>query len=354
LAAAHGDSVTNQEQTAEISQSLASAKLEPFTLSMEPPTELRGVLPDHARTLPSGPLQLEHTGLTSHFQQLEFWQLQVLWKEAVALKLYEAGEQALAEPVSFCHTKQGFAQCEGCKAVRTFWNRCDLFYCPMCQPRLAAERKQSVEWWTKQIHQPKHVVLTQRNTGQITFQQVKQAKANLTKLRRSKFAKGWRGGTWSLEITNESRGWHLHFHLLVDANWIDQSQLAIRWGKLVGQSYAVVKVKDCRGAEYLQQIAKYVVKGSDLAKWSAAEVTQFVYALNGQRTFGVFGTLYGKRTQWAEWIKSLRTHGKECACGCTKWKIFTDLEWEWKEQFTQGPLLTRPPPVHVAQISFQI
>lgn len=321
---------------------------------MLPATCFAGVIPPHARASEAGPVKLEKRGLTSHWQQGALFEQNTIWKDSIAAKLKESGNDDLAEPLRNCHTLQSFARCNGCRAVRTFWNRCDLFYCPTCQTRLTAERRESVEWWTKQVNQPKHVVLTTRNTEVLTFAMVKAFKENLTRLRRSKLARNWHGGMWSLEVTNEGKGWHLHAHLLVDSPWIDASALSIKWGELVGQDYAIVCVKDCRSKSYLQEVTKYAVKGSMLAAWKPDDVLQFVLAFKGQRCFGVFGSLYGKRTEWREWLTSLRTHTNACECGCSKWSIYSKSEWDWLEE-TAAPIFSpRPPPESKAQLALGV
>jgi hypothetical protein len=281
---------------------------------------------------PSRPesLSLETTGTTQQkpdARQGEFFNRQLLYKESVQAKLREVGCLDLADVLQGCHTIQSWAQCNGCKAVRTFWNRCENFFCPSCQPHLARDRYESIEWWANQIEQPKHVVLTARNTAAITQAHVHWFKGCLRRLRRSVFAKHWRGGCWSLEVTNEGRGWHLHAHLLVDARWIDEAELAIKWGHLVGQDFAIVKVKDARAKSYLKEVTKYAVKGSELAKWSGTDIAHFIHAFQGGKNFGTFGSLYGKRTKWREWLDSLIKNRGECECGCNDWEIFDADAW---------------------------
>ena len=293
----------------------------------EPVTNFSAVLRPWHRQAAAGSIQLETTGVTSHLTQQDLISRTLIYKESIVAKLRTIGCTDLAEPLTNCHTEQSFAQCSDCKRVRTFWNRCENFWCPTCQPVLAHERYQSVEWWTKEISQPKHVILTVRNSATLTFAYVKLFKSWLTKLRRSKLAHNWRGGLWSIEVTNEGKGWHLHAHLLVDVAWIDPSELALKWGKLAGQDYAIVKVKDARNTNYLREVTKYTVKGSQLAAWSPQDIATFVYAFSGQRTFGVFGSLYGKRTQWRAWINSLKTTKGQCECGANHWDIFNAEDW---------------------------
>ena len=290
--------------------------------------------------LPS-PVQLETTGLSSHFKHLpkttsfrpapgrtekqqEFWRTQTAHKESISAKLHAAGRGDLAIKLDACHQHDTFAHCNGCGKVRRFTNHCDTFYCPECAPQLSRQRIKQIKWWTETIAQPKHVVLTLRNFPEITPAIVKHAKKCLSRLRRSKFCNNWRGGFYSMEITNEGRGWHLHFHLLIDARYIDARELARQWERFSGGWGNIVKVKDARGQEYLAEVAKYIVKGSQMAAWPQDEIVQFITALLGVRTFGVFGQLYGKRTEWREWIKQITEKGMQCECGCTTWTYFDE------------------------------
>jgi hypothetical protein len=187
-------------------------------------------------------------------------------------------------------------------------------------------------------------VLTVRNTISITKAYVQFLKNQLQKLRRHSVFRSVRGGFYTLEVTNEGKGWHIHFHLLVDARYVDNGELAIRWGKLVGQDFAIVKVKDCRGSDYLREVTKYAVKGSELARWGGAAIGEFIESFTGIRLFGVFGNLYGKRTEWAAWIESIREIKPLCTCGCDSWRLMSPEELLW-EQETKAGLTGTPPPL---------
>lgn len=217
--------------------------------------------------------------------------------------------------------------------------------------RLSRERKTAVEWWTQSIKQPKHVVLTVRNADVLTKQYVQTIKSAFSRLRRTKFARNWTGGFYSVEVTNESRGWHVHIHALVDAKWIDARELSQQWAKAVGQEFAIVKVKDARGADYLAEVTKYAVKGNDLSRWSSPDIVAFIDAFDGVRTFGVFGTLYGKRTEFREFLDQLQRLRIRCDCGCERWRIMSDQEFEWNETVSVEEANIPPPhnvtgPIH--------
>ena len=303
---------------------------------------------------PSGPesLQLETTGTTSQVEHLPGLSKITILRHSVAAKLREEGYTVRADELDECHSRWMVAECNGCRKTRKFPNRCDRFYCPECQPRLAKDRKESVEWWVDRIEQPKHMVLTVRNVPILTKSFVKQFKGWFARLRRRAFARNWRGGLYSLEVTNEGNGWHLHLHALVDARWIDASALSIEWNDVTDGFGYIVKVLDarathdkppivgegevqvnCRGSaksSYLKEVAKYAVKGTELARWNGCQVMEFILAMEGVKCFGVFGSLYGKRTEWKAWIDSLKEHGLTCDCGCSDWNLYSMAEWDWE------------------------
>jgi len=271
--------------------------------------------------------KLENRGVT---KQGELWKKATAHKLSVAAKLREIGRSDLCMPLEECHTVETCCVCNGCHGVTVFLNRCERHYCPECQPRLAKERRESVEWWAREIKEPKHVVLTVRNKVEFCKQDVQWFKQCFGKLRRRKFARNWRGGFYRLEVTNESKGWHLHLHALVDCGWIDQKKLASEWAEIIGQNIAIVHVRDVHSREYLAEVTKYTVKGSMLASWTGEQIATFCDAFEGVRTFGVFGSLYGKRTEWREWLDALQAKGHTCACGCSEFRVLSPNEMAWE------------------------
>lgn len=297
-------------------------------------------------------VQLENRGTTSHRPKLSQGSLfarELVFHESILAKLRSIGREDLSEQIDDCHTESSVRRCLGCKRSSVFWNRCDKFWCVLCAPRLSRERREGVEWWVKQLDQPKHVVLTVRNTATISKDYVKWFKDCFARLRRRHVWSLVRGGFYRLETTNESRGWHLHIHILADARWIDARLLAQEWGQLVGQDFAIVCVKDARnkggtiGGDYIKEVTKYVVKGDQLASWSPNQIADFVDAFTGVRTFGVFGNLYAKRTEWKEWIKSLRSGRVQCECGCDQFEILSHDMWQWDELTNESTTAIPPP-----------
>lgn len=309
--------------------------------------DVSGIIPPH---------QLETTGVSSQISESkyvpsELWKSQTVFKNSVAAKLREAGDDERAATLEHCHSELIRAECTNCRKTKAYRNHCDNFWCPECQPRLSRKRQEGLQWWVTRLSRAKFVTLTIKNTKHLSKYDVKQIKNDFQRLRRSVFARGWKGGIYSVEVTNEGRGWHLHLHSLVDAGWIDARELAVTWGKITAGRGFIVKVKDASRHGYLKEVSKYCCKGSEIAKWSSPEILEFITAFTGVKTFGVFGNLYGKRTEWSEWIAHLKESRSACECGCNKFRFYDENEWQAKfcHPFTTG---SPAPPVLPAQFSF--
>lgn len=241
-------------------------------------------------------------------------------KELVLRKLVEVDRAWSRSNFARCHVESIFRTCGNCGAWEALPFTCCKKWCPLCNWRITRKRRDILGVFAKQIPQPKHVVLTARNTQAISRTQIKKFKVALARLLRSKLFRPVKGGTYSLEVTNEGRGWHLHAHLLLDVRWLPAGELAKKWGKLIGQDFAIVKVKDARGSEFVAEVAKYVCKGSELCKWSPDEISAFISAVSGPRLFGVFGSLFKRRRQI---LFELAREPKEptvCSCGCGEFR----------------------------------
>lgn len=291
--------------------------------------------------------------VSQELHQALLWSKQTIHKNTTAAKLRAAGRNDLAEGLEKCHTIFTVAQCQKCGTVQKFPNRCDRFYCAECQPRLSSDRKKAVAWWTREITQPKHVVLTVVNTLNITGDHKRELLKWFTNLRKRKFCRNWIGGFYSIEVTNEGRGWHLHIHALVNARYIDEMRLSEEWSSVTNGMGRIVKVRDARNLNYLSEVTKYAVKGSQLAAWTGAQIVEFIEAFTGARTFGVFGDLYGKRTQFAEWFAAVRDQKPPCKCGSCDMHYFTEAQFLEKDLVpeTQQRSIPPPPPVDLLTLS---
>lgn len=251
--------------------------------------------------------------------QFNLLEPEVIWKLSLLVKVRGLIDNAVYDSLEKCGAMQIYRTCSDCRDWQAFDYHCNLKFCPLCNWKIARKRAEVIRHWTMLIKQPKHIVLTARNSASITRQTIRSFQQAFGKLRRLALWKSVKGGCVSIEITNEGRGWHLHAHVLVDAFWVCAKTLALEWGRLVGQDFAIVKVMDVREKTYLNEVTKYVVKGAQLVSWKPEEIAAFIGAIKGIRFFAPFGSLYKLQRQIKSEIALLRPPAEPCKCGCESW-----------------------------------
>jgi hypothetical protein len=108
---------------------------------------------------------------------------------------------------------------------------------------------------------------------------------------------------------------------------LEVGAVAREWGARCGQEYAIVQIRDCRNAQYLGEVTKYVVKPSQLASWPDELIAQFIHAIKGIRFFATFGSLFDQARSVRAQIAAAKDPPAICACGCGEF-LFTDERTE--------------------------
>jgi len=248
-------------------------------------------------------------------QQQKLWEPEEDFHETIRLKLDGLNDSNQFWNFTRCGHEQIYKTCKHCGRFESLKYRCNIKWCPNCQQRITNTRRRLIELWTQKIVQPKHLVLTQQNFHVLTRRSIRQMIKSLARLRRHKCFAGVHGGCISIEITNEGNGWHLHSHWLIDAKWLDMPEISRAWAALVGQKFAICKVKDCRGKDYLQEITKYVAKGSEIASWPPETINEFVTAIRGLRFFFAFGSLHALAPAIRRELQAQKPPPPICECG---------------------------------------
>jgi hypothetical protein len=224
-------------------------------------------------------------------------------KHSVAEKLHQAGLHDHAARLQRCGTQPAYLVCIKCRGVRKVFNHCDRLFCPTCQPRLARKREQQVAWRVEELPRgASHLVLTLANVPDnvLTRDYLLWVKNCFAQLRRLKLARKW-SGFYSLQVTNNGNGFHVHLHVLVGCPFIDIPKIKEEWARITNGVGQIVKVVP--GHPNLPRLVRYVVRPSELAFWTPAQVGAFARAVNNVRTFAVFGSLWSLRTRYAQWIR---------------------------------------------------
>jgi len=215
-----------------------------------------------------------------------------------------------------CGREEVWMICAGCERTTQRKFQCNNRWCPRCNWRVTERRRKFLEKLTAGMTNVKHVVLTQKNFPALTHGIIQKSRSNLLKLRRRLITARVFGGCASLEFTNEKTGWHMHWHLLLHTRFICANCLAFEWGQLCGQSFAIVKVLPVDNRSYVQEVCKYAVKGSEIARWTGEQVQQFVESQRKIRMFSVFGTFAKVAALARAAVELDRVKPEPCDCGC--------------------------------------
>jgi hypothetical protein len=291
---------------------------------------------------------LDLTGVTSHPKLVDIERTRWLNGMCMAAMLKEGGLFEKADALGDCHQYQTIAQCNGCSKVVSFWNRCDVFWCPQCSPRLSKKRLEGLMFFVEKMQRTKHLVLTLKNTEVLTKEYLSWARACLSRFRRRQLFRSAKSGLWAMEITNEGKGWHVHFHLVVDCAWLPVREVSAAWESVCGDGSRVVWIEDAsRGglkANLPRYVTKYCGKGFRPESWTSAQLCEFALAVEDGRTFGVFGELLGARSEWREWLRVHTANKRLCECGCGQKTYLSSGEFMWRQMVREGRG-ERPPPL---------
>jgi hypothetical protein len=259
-------------------------------------------------------------------KQLALLDDRFLHKQTIEAKLIGIASGTQTWNFNRCGNEELFKTCEGCGRVEHFFYACNRKWCPLCARKLARIRTDKLRLWARTINQPKHLVLTMRNFPVLTRPKIRQFQKALLALRRQKIWSPVNGGCATLEITHSQTGWHLHAHILLDVRWLDMTAISQQWGHLVNQEFGIVKVKDCRGQDYLHEVSKYVAKGSEIASWPPEQIWEFICAIKGCRFFFAFGSLFKLGGEIKRELHRLKGGQQVCECGCGRFIIETESQ----------------------------
>lgn len=123
---------------------------------------------------------------------------------------------------------------------------------------------------------------------------------------------------------------------MADIRWVNAGELAIAWGAAIGQEFGIVKVKDCRGQDYLAEVTKYVVKPAQLVSWEPEEIAQFIRAVQGVRMFATFGTLFKLARHIRALMEQSKPETKPCDCGCSDFSFADERNDTWRQITREG------------------
>ncbi len=217
-------------------------------------------------------------------------------KRHLALLAKEINELDLSEKLLRCHSRVGFLTC-GRHIHQVIPNYvCEFKLCPDCARRKSRKRLNKylpVMTAFVKTHrvQPVHLVLTQTHKKENREESIKRLRKSFSNLIRREFWKEhFKGGTWSVELTEDAKGFH-HTHLHVigfRTRFFDIKYLRSEWLAVTGDSHVLHLDRITDLSEGLQEVFKYVTKGTETDDFTAEDLKDFL-KLRNTHLFGSFG-----------------------------------------------------------------
>lgn len=261
-------------------------------------------------------------------------------RETLKLRLWDEGRKDLVKQLSNCGNPLTLA-CADCTERRFVETRCDLKWCPTCQPALAARAADRFARIASKIKWPLFVTWTCKHGRHDDVTLLRTLQRGMIKIRAQRWWKrAVAGGVNTWEVTRGAHGDHPHGHQLIDCEWLavtvtkpkwgadkaewsrkgkqSVKEIADQWSMAIGRT-GTVKVRRCwrddkggiGGA--VREVLKYSVKGSELAQMPG-EIGPLIDVLSRTRLVAGFGSMYGNPA-----IKRRRCAPASCGCGCSKW-----------------------------------
>lgn len=192
-----------------------------------------------------------------------------------------------------CRTQAWFVRNRFTGQVQVHSRHCRNRLCPFCNAGKAARISTNVFAWIKTVDRPKLLTLTLKHSSAPLDQQVTALFAAFRKFRSLKPLRSTiRGGVWFLQVTLSPTDftWHPHLHIILDADFVPQSQLVKHWLSVTHTS-RILDVREIRSPEKAATyVSRYVSRPGAIHDWPVDYRAQMYNCLGSRRSCGCFGT----------------------------------------------------------------
>jgi len=152
----------------------------------------------------------------------------------------------------------------------------------------------------------KHLTLTIRNQSNL-FKMTRTITHCFRKLRQTdEWKKKVLGGAFVIEVTGKHGDWHVHLHIIIQAQYFEFTKLLLLWMKLSpGRGVFIQNIPKKQVVRYL---TKYITK-SEIPDNDHSELNR---ALKGTRLFQPFGTWYSLNKLYIKPAQTCSNCDKPC------------------------------------------
>ncbi len=190
----------------------------------------------------------------------------------------------------------------GVPAVRM--HRCRDRLCQICQRYRRIQTTERVLAMVRSMTSPKLLTLTLADDGAPLSDRLDRLVASYRRLRqRTIWSANVEGAAAVMEITRgqSNRHWHVHLHVLIDAEYIPQHVLSAEWFAATGDS-PIVDIRAVHsGEQAAKYLAKYAAKGTDTGALTLDLLIEYVDAMHRRRTLITSGSMHNRPADTDDW-----------------------------------------------------
>ena len=216
-------------------------------------------------------------------------------RERVYFAFAESGNPALekrAEIMVDCARRADQFWNPEAMTVRPHLYTCKERLCPFCARIRSRKVARAMARLVKDMVHPVSIVLTLRSSSAPLAGENDRLIEGFKQLRRTAWWKhrvGYGCATVEITLSEKTRLWHPHLHVLCDAAWVDQKALSVLWNEITGDSRVVwvEEVHDRHNA--VAELCKYVGKPQKADHWLAEDLIDYALAVHGQHMVITFG-----------------------------------------------------------------
>lgn len=221
-----------------------------------------------------------------------------------------------------CHQKEVLACCKACNANWYVLDKCKLRVCPICSKRVFIERARYIKACCHKAKYPKLITLTQPTITEDPREGIRNLQRWFAELRKDDTWKSVKGGAYTIEVLPKDSHWHIHMHVLVDADFIPYQKLWSAWRRISGNEVPQTDIRAADSAKAVEYISKYTAKSVN-AYLGELSIVDWYLAVKGFRLFVTFGSFYNAKIEDLD--PAYQPFIPEHVCPCCKAKSTTFL-----------------------------
>lgn len=264
------------------------------------------------------------------------------WKEIVEGRLWESAQFEAYHALAKCGRADTLF-CSCCSETLAIKRWCMKKYCPDCAARRSRLLQAVYVPTVARVKWPLFVTFTIGGGDRWELESMLNAvRQGVVKIRRQRWWKeAVAGGVGSYELKWSERGWHVHWHAVLDCRWLAvtiqpphpghsklvlkrklkaaQKEVADQWAMAVGYSPGIIYIRRAK-PETAQYVVKYSVKPGDFQD-PKMPVIELLNGLKGAKLVAPWGSLRKIRRIVKRDLEITRVENREgCKCG-GRWQL---------------------------------